>query len=125
MIARIVIILAIYCVSVTARAIDLRTIPPIHDYKTTADAELKGREIEAIEVALRQFREDRLSASGDLKHFTVELRRETSKLLVSFYPEYHKQSQRGLPARNKFGTYMTYAVSLRTLKIIGYTYERD
>ncbi|HEY4282183.1 MAG TPA: hypothetical protein VGM62_03895 [Chthoniobacterales bacterium] len=30
-----------------------------------------------------------------------------------------------LPARNKYGTYITYAASLRTLNIIGYTFEHD
>ena len=42
---------------------------------------LEGVELEAMEVALRQFREDHFSTSGDLKHFTIQLTREPGKLL--------------------------------------------
>ena len=122
---RISLFLAIACSIATACAVDLRPLPPMNETKMSPDVELKGREIEAIEVALRQFRENRYSTSGDLKHFTVELRREGSKLFVSFFPEMHLPSHRITPAQNKYGTYITYAVSLRTLKVIGYHYERD
>ena len=47
----------------------------MHSEKIAADVELKGRELEAVEVALRQFRIAKFSTSGDLKHFTIELRR--------------------------------------------------
>jgi hypothetical protein len=77
-------------------------------------------------VALHAFREyPSFSTSGDLKHFTVELRRRDDKLAVSFFPEYHERSSRSLPGRNKYGTYITYFVSLRSLKVIAYTFERD
>ena len=125
MTARFLLLLALLCGPRAASAIDMRTVPPMHSEKIAADVELKGRELEAMEVALRQFRIAKFSTSGDLKHFTIELRREPGKLFVSFYPEYHEASSRALPARNKYGTYITYAVSLRTLKIIGYTFERD
>src|ERR1039458_2073927 len=78
----------------SARAVDLNKLPPMNEKKLSADIELKGRELEAIEVASRQFREDRFSTSGDLKHFTVELRREPGKLFVSFFPEMHEPSHR-------------------------------
>jgi hypothetical protein len=122
---RLLLLLALACCIGTARAVDLRTLPPMNETKMSPDVELKGREVEAIEVALRQFRENHYSTSGDLKHFTVELRREGSKLFVSFLPEMHEPSHRITPARNKYGIFITYAVSLRTLKIIGYHYERD
>jgi len=122
-------ILVLVCLALTlpnAWAVDLDKLPPMNQKnKFSSDVELKGRELEAVEVALRQFREDRFSTSGDLKHFTVELFREPGKLFVGFYPEYHQASSKGLPGRNKYGTYITYAVSLRTLKIIGYHFERD
>jgi hypothetical protein len=120
--------LILVCLAFTLRlvcAVDLEKLPPMNETKMSPDVELKGREVEAIEVALRQFRENRLSKSGDLKHFTVELRKEGSKLFVSFFPEMHLPSHRITPAENKYGTYITYAVSLRTLKIIGYHFERD
>lgn len=125
MTSRTLILAALALALSSAYAIDISKLPPMVPKKISADLELKGREIEAIEVALRQFREDRFSTSGDLKHFTVELHREPGKLFVSFYPEYHPASQRSLPGRNKYGTFITYAVSLRSLKIVGYTFERD
>jgi hypothetical protein len=125
MTARILLVLTFVCGLRAAHAIDMRTVPPMHSEKIAADVQLKGRELEAIEVALRQFRVAKFSTSGDLKHFTIELRREPGKVFVSFYPEYHEASSHALPARNKYGTYITYAVSLRTLKTIGYTFERD
>ena len=125
MTTRILLVLVLACSIAVARAVDLRTLPPMNETKMSPDVELKGREVEAIEVALHQFRENRYSTSGDLKHFTVELRREGSKLFVSFFPEMHEPSHRITPAQNKYGTFITYAVSLRTLKIIGYHYERD
>jgi hypothetical protein len=125
MTTRVLLFIALACSIGTARAVDLRTLPSMNETKMSPDVELKGREVEAIEVALRQFRENRYSKSGDLKHFTVELRREGSKLFVSFFPEMHLPSHRITPAENKYGVYITYAVSLRTLKVIGYHYERD
>jgi hypothetical protein len=122
---RIIVLVAVALSLASARAVDLNKLPPMNETKMSPDIELKGREIEAIEVAFRQFRENRFSKSGDLKHFAVELRREAGNLFVSFSPEYHERSSRGLPGRNKYGTYVTFAVSLRTLKIIGYHFERD
>lgn len=126
MTTRIFLLIALTYALGSAQAVDLNTLPPMNEKdKFSPDVELKGREFEAMEVALRQFRENRFSTSGDLKHFSIQLIREPGKLFVSFYPEYHEASSRGLPGRNKYGTYITYAVSLRTLKIIGYHFERD
>ena len=109
----------------SAQALDITTLPPMNEKKLSGDIVLKGREVEALEVALRQFRADRFSTSGDLKHFTVEFYREPGKLFVAFLPDHHMPSQRATPARNKYGTFIHYAVSLRTLKIIGFHFERD
>jgi hypothetical protein len=125
MTTRVLLIIAFALAVVTTRAVDLNKLPPMNETKMSPDVELKGRQVEAMEVALRQFRENHFSKTGDLKHFTVELRREGSKLFVSFFPEMHLPSHRITPAENKYGTYITYAVSLRTLKIIGYHFERD
>jgi len=125
MTARIVILLIIACSLAPARAVDLSKLPPMNETKAGHDVELKGRELEAMEVALRQFRADHFSTSGDLKHFEIWLTREPGKLFVSFLPDTDERSHRITPARNKYGTFITYAVSLRTLKIIGYHFERD
>jgi hypothetical protein len=85
MTTRILLLIALACSMGAARAVDLRTLPSMNETKMSPDVELKGREVEAIEVALRQFRENRYSIAGDLKHFTVELRREGSKLLCRSY----------------------------------------
>jgi len=125
MTTRILVVIALTCSLASARAVDLNKLPPMQ-YKMRADVELNGREVEAIEVVLQQFRENHYSTSGDLKHFTVELRRESGgRLAVSFFPELHEPNQHALPARNKYGTYITYFVSLRTLKIVRFTWERD
>ncbi len=118
-------IIIIVCSLASARAVDLSKLPPMNEQKISWDVALRGREVEALEVALRQFRADRFSTSGDLRHFSVELYREPGKLFVAFLPDMHLQSQRATPARNKYGTFIHYAVSLRTLKIIGYHFERD
>ena len=87
--------------------------------------ELRGRHLEALDIALQQFRGDRLSTSGDLKHFTVTLQQHGDIVAIAFAPEYHEASSKGLPGRNKFGTYVTYFISLRTLKLVGFHFERD
>ena len=125
MTTRIVVALAIGCLITPARSADLSRLPPMSTEGRPADVELEGREIEAVEVALRQFRRDRFSTSGDLKHFEVELHRYPDRIAVSFFPKFHLPSSRSLPGRNKYGTYITYFVSLRTLKLIGYTFQRD
>jgi hypothetical protein len=125
MTTRALLLIILVCSTGTTRAVDLRTLPPMNETKMSPDVELKDREVEAIEVALRQFRENRYSKSGDLKHFTVELRREGNTLFVSIFPEMNLPSHRITPAENKYGVYITYAVSLRTLRVIGYHYERD
>ena len=125
MTARVLTVLVFALAVASTCAVDLSKLPAKNETKMSPDVELKGREVEAIEVALRQFRENQFSKSGDLKHFTVELRREGSNLFVSFFPEMHLPSHRITPAENKYGTYITYAVSLRTLKIIGFHFERD
>ena len=38
----------------SVRAVDLDKLPPMNDTKYPADLELKGRELEAIDVALRR-----------------------------------------------------------------------
>ena len=124
MTAHIVTIAAIAVTLSTARVLDINKLPPMDDYSWQEAGKLNGRDVEAVDAALRQFREDHFSTSGDLKHFTVELRRHGDRLAVAFFPEY---IDRHLitPARNKYGVYITYFVSLRTLKIVGYHYERD
>ena len=125
MTARILVFLCLVFTLRAARAVDLEKLPPMNEKKVSADVELKGRELEAIEVALRQFRQDHFSTSGDLKHFTIQLTREPGKLFVAFLPDMDERSHLITPARNKYGMFIHYAVSLRTLKIIGYHFERD
>jgi hypothetical protein len=125
MTARVLVFVAVALSLASTRAVDLSKLPSMNETKVSPDVELKGRELEAMEIALRQFRENRFSASGDLKHFAIQLTREPGKLFVTFGPEMDDASHRITPARNKYGTWITYAVSLRTLKIIGYHFERD
>jgi hypothetical protein len=125
MTSRIVILLCLAVTLHAARAVDLEKLPPMDYSDWPKIGELKGRDVEAIDVALRQFRENHFSHSGDLKHFSIELRRRGDKLAVSFFPDLHEPSHLITPARNKYGVWITYFVSLRTLTVVGYTYERD
>lgn len=126
MTARILIVLCLAFTVPVVCAVDLEKLPPMNEKRNyPPDVEVKGRELEAMEVALRQFRENHFSTSGDLRNFTVQLIREPGKLFVTFCPKIDEPSHRITPARNKYGMWITYAVSLRTLKIIGYHYERD
>jgi hypothetical protein len=125
MTTRILFLIAFSVAATHASAVDLEKFPPMNETKLSPDVEFRGRELEAMEVALRQFREDHFSTSGDLKHFTVQVTREPGKLFVTFGPDMDERTHRITPARNKYGTWITYAVSLRSLKIIGYHYERD
>ena len=97
----------------------------MNESKRPADVELNGRELEAIDVAFRQFRQDHFSLSGDLKHFTIEIKRELGKLIIDFLLDTDERSLRVSRARGKYGTLIHYAVSLRTLRVVGYRFERD
>ena len=88
MTARIVTITAIALALSSAQAVDINKLPPMDDYGWKEAGKLNGRDVEAVDAALRQFREDHFSTSGDLKHFTVELRRHGDTLAVAFFPEY-------------------------------------
>jgi hypothetical protein len=123
--SRLIILIAFACCIATVRAVDIYKLPPMDDFEWPKIVELKGRDVEAMDVALQQFRENNFSSSGDLKHFTIEVRRHRDKLAVAFTPESDEPSHRITPARNKYGTWITYFVSLRTLKIVGYHFERD
>jgi hypothetical protein len=125
MTSRIVTFIAFAIAAAQASAVDITKLPPMDEHGWPLVIELRGRHLEALDIALHQFREDRFSTSGDLKHFTVEVRRSGDRLAVGFLPEHHIASSRSLPGRNKYGTFITYFVSLRTLKIIGFHFERD
>lgn len=125
MTARILLCTAFACFVGRASAVSLDQLPSKDYSEWPIATELKGREVEAIAVALRQFRDDRFSTSGDLKHFRVVVRRHSAEVSVSFFPEFHDPSHRITPARNKYGTWITYFVALPTLKIVAYTFERD
>src|SRR5207248_1596378 len=122
---RLVLLIGLVVSLASARAVDLNKLPSMTYADWPEVTKLSGRHVEAIDVALHAFREYPFSTSRDLKHFTIELRRRGDKLAVSFFPEYHERSSRSLPGRNKFGTYITYFVSLSSLKIVAYTFERD
>src|SRR2546423_1119094 len=99
MTARVLIFVIIALSLARARAVDLNQLPPMNEKSNyPPDVELKGRELEAVDVALREFRENHFSASGDLKNFTVQLIREPGKLFISFCPKIDEPSHRITPA---------------------------
>ena len=58
MIARILTLVFLAVPLQSVPAADLDKLPSINETKRPADIELKGRELEAIDVAFRQFRQD-------------------------------------------------------------------
>jgi hypothetical protein len=125
MTARILTFATLVISALSAVAIDITKLPSMDNYGWKQVIEMRGRRLEALDIALHQFREDRFSTSGDLKHFTITVQQRGDTLAIAFAPEYHEASSRGVPGRNKFGTYITYFVSLRTLKLVAFQFERD
>jgi hypothetical protein len=120
-----IITLALTFTITATEAVDLNKLPSMDDWDWPKVAELKGRDLEAVEVALRQFRENHFSRSGDLRHFTIEVKRRGDKIAVAFAPDLDERSHRITPAENKYGVWVTYFVSLRTMRIVAYHFERD
>jgi hypothetical protein len=125
MTSRVLAILALSTSLVSASWIDITKLPPMDNYGWKRVIELRGRHLEALDTALHQFRADHFSTSGDLKRFTITVQQRGDIIAIAFAPDYHEASSKGLPGRNKFGTYITYFVSLRTLKLVGFHFERD
>jgi hypothetical protein len=125
MTSRVLAILALSTALASASWIDITKLPPMENYGWKQVIELRGRHLEALDTALHQFRGDGFSTSGDLQHFSVTLQQRGDIVAIAFAPEYHEASSKGLPGRNKFGTYITYFVSVRTLKLVGFHFERD
>ena len=123
MTARVLLLIAFALTSTAAVPPELQNLPDSYDWPKVT--EIRGRYVEAIDAALSEFRRERFSTSGDLKHFTVELHRYKDIVTVAFLPEYDERSTKSTPARNKYGTYVHYFVSLRTLKVLAHHFERD
>jgi hypothetical protein len=85
----------------SAAAIDITKLPSMDNYGWKQVMEMRGRHLEALDTALQQFREDRYSTSGDLRHFTITVQQRGDTLAIAFSPEYHEASSKGLPGRNK------------------------
>ena len=88
--------------------------------------ELTGREIEAVSVAVAAFKRGRYSASGDLRHFTVELDRHGKQLEVTFVPNIPplRPNEGGTGGGNIYGSEVHYYVALDTLKIVRMHFAR-
>ena len=125
MTARILTCAILVVTALSAAAIDITKLPSMDNYDWKQVIAMRGRHLEALDTALQQFREDHFSTSGDIRHFTITVQQRGATLAIAFAPEYHEASSKGLPGRNKFGTYVTYFVSLRTLKLVGFHFERD
>src|SRR4051794_19319526 len=88
---------------------------------------LSGREVSAIAVAVAAFNAGHYSTSGDMKHFSVELKRHTNVLEVTFVPD---ESPGRRPNHAETGGSTTYGqevhfyVSLRSLKIVRWHLSR-
>jgi hypothetical protein len=83
--------------------------------------ELRGREAQAIAVAVTAFKRGPYSPSHDLVHFAVELERKGQQLEVTFIPDDpHGPSPTyvGTGGSTTYGQEVSFYVSLRSLKIV-------
>ena len=106
MLTRLVVIFALAAVQVAAAA-DVR--------------ELRGRETEAIGVAVAAFKRGPYSPSHDLTHFSVELERQGQQLKVTFIPDDPRRpgpNYVGTGGSTVYGQEVSFYVSLRSLKIV-------
>lgn len=96
--------------------------------------ELTGREAEAVALALKVFKSKQGSKDeaghpvyGDLKHYSVELRRDADKLQVAFVPETRDSTASGpytVGGATEYGWAVIYVIALDKMKILDEHYSR-
>jgi hypothetical protein len=93
---------------------------------------LLGREAEAIAVAVGDFHKNQgktIDGSimfGDLRHYTVELKRHGKEVEIIFIPDMPplKSNEAGTGGGTIYGCEVHYFVSLQTLKIMRFHFSR-
>ena len=89
--------------------------------------ELRGAELEAFTVALRDFRQHRFSASNDLSHYKITFERQRGAVEIVFLPdqpERYAPGEAGTGSGTKYGECITYLVSLKRPHILRRTFAR-
>lgn len=82
---------------------------------------LSGREVSAITVAAAAFKAGHYSPSGDMKHFSVELKRHGNVLEVAFVPDEppgRRPNHADTGGSTIYGQTVHFYISLRSLKIV-------
>ena len=82
---------------------------------------LSGREISAITVTAAAFKAGHYSTSGDMKHFSVELKRHGNVLEVAFVPDEPpgpRPNDAETGGSTIYGHEVHFYISLRSLKIV-------
>lgn len=95
--------------------------------------QLTGREAEAVGIAVREFQKHKGTKTdtgepvyGDLKHYTVSVKRREAVVEIGFAPELGPKDKRHPVAggRTQYGIETYYEISLETLKVLRQTFAR-
>jgi hypothetical protein len=103
--------------------------------KDDETSRLTGKEAEAVALAVGDFKKNQGSTYkgkpvyGDLKHYSVELRREGNNIEVVFGPDFGPEDRGpdGLPTvggATQYGWEVDYSISLEPLKILRRDFAR-
>ncbi|HEV2045999.1 MAG TPA: hypothetical protein VGQ95_05315 [Chthoniobacterales bacterium] len=103
-----------------------------HCYVAAAATPITGKEAEAIALAVKVFKSKQGTTYegwpvyGDLRHYTVELKRHAGHFDVIFVPDqpHFKPNEAGPGGGTKYGWEVHYVLSLTPLKIIEEHYAR-
>lgn len=88
---------------------------------------LSGNEVSAIILAARDFKAKKHSTMGDLRHFTVDLKRQGKEVEVIFVPDEPKDpgpNDEEVGGRTRYGYEVHYHVGLTPVRILRVEFAR-
>ena len=87
---------------------------------------LIGREPEALALAVSDFKKKHVSISGDLRHYTVDLKRHGKELEIVFAPDQSRlgPNEAGTGGGTAYGLEVSYFISLDRIEIVRFYLAR-